>query len=466
MGLLVLNVDHLPSHLLGPYGNSSVPTPTINAWAAHGVTLDAVFHDGGESPYPFLPWHDLRQSADLWLTGERSFCFPESDLLQPPAPNQVLIPCSTTQGVATTWEQSAVASYLERALSQWSQTPLPPAARVWIDLPLLSGIWDAPTDWRRYLAGEDEPDLFLGCEPPYLSLPFGAVGGLHDCDGFEPDFRMGYENAAGAMVMLLDQVLEWVQACVSAMPGGKDTIIVLTAETGYSLGEHSRIGSFPDVVWSEQTHVPLIVFLGQDFSYPVRIPGVQSQTAMLHRIWEEMAAFQGVSNGYHASAPAERIDIARDNSWREDWIQRLMDDLGCLEYSLFSTDQPRAVVSQSPNQLAVRTNAWSFVWKIGQQPQLFVRPDDRFEQNDVSSRCQSTMAAFQWYLPDLLHFFGDAKQGLPHPFRGLWRENCFNLQADSRVPSQWGADDTLPDPDGQNTLAAGQLPKEFWTNIL
>jgi hypothetical protein len=457
MGLLVINVDHLPTHLLGPYGNSAVPTPTLNTWAGRGGVVDWAFQSGPGATLAQVPIRqDLRLTADLCLTPgqDGQWAWPggggdesggEDDFFP------TWVPFDLQPKLAEGWERSSVARYLERALSQWALAQPGPDARIWLDLPLLSTVWDAPRAWREYLAGDDDPEIYLGCEPPYLLLPSAKQGGLLEHSGLDPDLRMSYEHAAGAMIMLLDHGLEWLQNCLAALPGGAAMAIILTAETGFGLGEHFGLGSLPDAMWTEQTHVPMILNLGSQGSFPFRISGVQAQDRVLRHWWNDPTLLAGSSSDTGAQYSNRVIDGA-------------LEQIGWLDYSLFGQQRREAVVGVSPNQIAVRTNAWSVIWKVAHLPLLFIRPDDRFEQNDLSSRCREVAAGFQWYLPELLWYFGGQQREIPSQFRETWLNCCQVLVAEGYCPETEAPEMRLVP--GDSLLAVEQLPAELWTNVV
>lgn len=457
MGLLVLNVDHLPVHLLGPYGNSSIPTPTLNAWAARGMTADAVFQSGIGDILPAISsLAEFRRCADLCLSPghEGRSVWPTCPIETDDESSISWVPIRRASRLAKDWEDSAVATYLERALSKWTESMLPADSIVWIDLPLLSGPWDAPLKWRQYLAGDDDPEVYSDLDPPYLVLPSDGFGGLFIDDKIDPDLRLSYEHAAGAMLMLLDQACEWLRACVEALPRGRETSILLTSESGYSLGEHFGIGSFPDRVWAEEAHVPMILFVGATGKYPARIPMIASQRQCLSLWLTQRSESPVLPTGSAASKDYDGLVAQTLTNW-----------------SNFTNDRsdlvPKyAVVSRSPNQIAIRTQTWSFVWKVRQSPHLFVRPDDRFEQNDVASRCQDLVATIQWYLPELLaNFSADDQRGIPDFLFETWCRACEVLAQDGRAPDQSTWAQRLATQQNGTLRTRDELPESMWSEV-
>ena len=216
------------------------------------------------------------QDADLWITPSEI-----ADVFfygggESAAEQRRQIPVQPSPSPVRQWEDSTMARYLEAALSQLAAASLQDHPYVWLDLPLFSGPWDAPVEWRSYLAGEDSPELYQGVAPPACRLSGPAVFGLDAEHGFEPDQRMAWEHAAGSMVMLLDHGLEWLEKALAAIESVSPWTKVLTSCSGFSLGEHQAIGHAADSVWIEETQVPLLISWGHADSYPLRIPGAQA----------------------------------------------------------------------------------------------------------------------------------------------------------------------------------------------
>lgn len=474
MGLLVLNVDHLPVHLLGPYGNTSVPTPTLNSWAARGLTADAVFQNGiGDSTPATSSLAAFRRRADLCLSpgNEGRSVWPWCPTEPDDDSIESLVPTCSASRLAKTWEATSVAKYLERALSKWTEAILPSDAMVWLDLPLFSGPWDAPLAWRHYLAGDDDPEVYTDLEPPYLVLPSAGFGGLFIDDSVDPDLRLSYEHAAGAMIMLLDHACEWLHACVAAMPQGRETSILLTAESGYSLGEHFGIGSFPDRTWVEEAHVPMILFMGAAGLYPARIPSIMSQQQCLNLWVSETSQRPALLNRLEATSDYDRIVEQSLSHWSKLTSERF-DGCGALREPTNDRGEihdlvPKyAVISRSPNQIAIRTQTWSFVWKVRQAPHLFVRPDDRFEQNDVASRCPELVANIQWYLPELLAYFSNERRVcFPEFLLETWHQACALLSQEGRAPDQATWEQRLATQPNGSLLTRAELPELLWAEV-
>ncbi len=465
MGLLVLNVDHLPTYLLGPYGNTSVPTPTLNRWAANGIVVDSAFKSGSRNhalitstagPSTHTEHVALSSHLDLRLTPQQkghSNWQPSADPSHPASIAHlatVSIPTRAAPKVARDWESTAMADYLEQAIDHLAAFSLNTHHRIWLDLPLFSGHWDAPLEWRSFLANDDASEIYSGWQAPHLPRHGDGISGFDELHGFDPDQRLAYEHAAGAMVMLLDHACEWLEACLAKLTPGHEWAILLTAESGYGLGEHFGIGHLPDSLWAEETHVPVLLHTQLPNQFPARVAGVQNQQQVLD-FWLSDFGPENPSPDHPSSA------VAYDSL-----VTRSLLHFDSLNYSIFSADNRHIVLSFSTEAVSCRTVTWSFLWIVGQAPKLFVRPDDRAEQNDVATRCRDVVAAFQWFLPDVAHALGHNPTDLPPLQNGDWLKACETLAADGLVPVELTWEEHAQNLKDQRFTALERLPLTLW----
>lgn len=465
MGLLVLNVDHLPTYLLGPYGNTSVPTPTLNRWAANGIVVDSAFKSGPRNQalissnagcstqtehVALSPLLDLRLTPQEMGHPNWQPSADSSNLASMANLSTVSIPTRDSQTVARDWESTAMAHYLEQAIDHLAAFSLKAHHRLWLDLPLFSGPWDAPLEWRSFLANDDASEIYSGWQAPHLQRHGDGISGFDELHGFDPDHRLAYEHAAGAMVMLLDHACEWLEACLAKLPHGHELAIVLTAESGYSLGEHFGIGHSPSSLWSEETHVPVLLHTHFPSQFPARVAGVQNQQQALGFWLRDLGPADHSPN--HSSS-----DLVYDSL-----VTRSLLHFDSLNYSIFSTNNRHIVLSFSSEAVSCRTVTWSFLWQVGQAPSLFVRPDDRAEQNDVATRCRDVVAAFQWFLPDIAHALGHNTTDLPQIQNGDWLKACNRLAADGLSPLELTPNEHAQNLNHQRFTALEHLPDILW----
>lgn len=465
MGLLVLNVDHLPTYLLGPYGNTSVPTPTLNRWAANGIVVDSAFQSGSRNQALITSNAATSTHTDsIALSARLDLRITPQDKGHPnwqPAADSALtasnknlstvsIPMRDSPTVARDWESTAMAHYLEQAIDHLAAFPLKAHHRLWLDLPLFFGPWDAPLAWRSFLANDDASEIYSGCQAPQLQRHGDGISGFDELQGFDPDHRLAYEHAAGAMVMLLDHACEWLEACLAKLPHGHELAILLTAESGYGLGEHFGIGHSPNSLWSEETHVPVLLHTQFPNQFPARVAGIQNQQQVLDFWLSDLGPADHSPN--HSSSVLVYDSL----------VTRSLLHFDSLNYSIFSTNNRHIVLSFSTEAVSCRTVTWSFLWTLGQAPKLFVRPDDHAEQNDVATRCRDVVAAFQWSLPDIAHALGHNPTDLPQLQNGVWLKACETLAADGLSPTALTWQELAQNLQDQRFTALELLPETLW----
>jgi len=463
MGLLVLNVDHLPTHLLGPYGNTSVPTPTLNRWAAAGIVVDAAFKSGWrDQPLPCRPPDavsplgpatsspvDLRFSPTTG--GHPNWRSNDSDTPANSASAAVIrIPTPVSHQIAQDWESTGTCRYLEQVVDRLATHGLHPHQRIWLDLPLFSGPWDAPLQWRSFLADDEASEIYTQLQPPQLQRTGRGISGFDELEGFEPDYRLACEHAAGAMVILLDHACEWLQACLMNIQNAQPLAILLTAESGLSLGEHFGIGTFPTELWAEETHLPVLLHTDYPDQFPARVAGVQDQSHIVRFWWNRFAPKNATPNDLNHPQTYDRL------------VNQSLQEFRSLNYSMFSSQNRQAVLSVSANNVNCRTATWSFFWPIDNHPQLFVRPDDRSEQNDVATRCRNVVASFLWFLPDIAHALGHNPSQLPPMQNKNWLRACESLAADGLNPTNLPWDERLRQVSEERFTPLEHLPTILW----
>lgn len=481
MGLLVLNVDHLPTHLLGPYGNTSVPTPTLNRWAANGIVVDGAFKSGcnhqrlldaclptSNSSSPFTPrpttafdlcFTPAQTGHPTWFEpASRPHPVRNSPRADAPAPSP--LPASTTvqiqqsisQRVANSWEATSLAHYVAQVFEHLAKSSLQPEHAIWLNLPLLSSVWDAPLEWRNFLANDEDLETYRGWQSPHIQRTGDVCSGFDETHGFDPDQRLAYEHAAGAMVILLDHACEWLESALANLTHGQAMAILLTAESGFSLGEHFSIGGFPTRLWVEESHVPILLRTQFPNQYPARIAGIQDQHKVL-QFWCEKFA-----------PPSDSSSTGNPALTYESLVIQSLQQFGAVDYSIFSSQQRSAVLSYSSDGVVCRTVNWSFLWQLGHAPRLFVRPDDRAEQNDVATRCRDVVATFLWHLPDIAHALGQLPDQLPQLQNDEWSTACRVLESDGLSPTTMSWAQHLDDIQCGRFTPLDQLPETLWQN--
>ena len=351
---IVITFDGLNASFLGPYGNSWVGTPGFDRFASQSLLIE---HAIADDPA-------MNDGFQAFWQGRHVACPPSDQatlatLCEAQGVNPVLF--TDHAGVAqedlgfTTRTQSTEASAEAAAMPE--QTNLAKFADgvienvanlqspflLWAHASAMFASWDCPYEMRLRYADAEDPDPLQYVEPPH---------------GFteDPDELWSHQVAYAAQVALLD-------ACLSVMmnelPQHVDfahTLVIVTSTRGYPLGEHGVIGPHRESLHVENLHVPLLVRPGNQ----LRI------TRRSQAIVQPAAVFATVS----------------------DWLGLDVDRRATGAVSLlqegFEADC-RIAFSRHGAQRSVRNADWMFVQTTDAQ-RLFVKPDDRWEVNEVASR--------------------------------------------------------------------------------
>ena len=362
---VVLVIDRLGAGCLGPYGNTWLETPNFNRLAAQSVlcetviagspNLDAAYRSFWTRRHAMLP-EDRSYATLLELAaavGKRSILVTDdSTLAEHPQSSafseRQLVAAVEASESATEIEQTGLFAFFTAARDTILRQPEP--CLLWLHSRGMGGPWDAPLELRYQFADEDDPQPADFVRPPEAMLGEDA----------DPDEVLGYVHAHAGQVGLLDMCLGMLLDALGEHPLGQESLLIVTSPRGYPLGEHRRVGPCDEALYGEMLHVPLFA----------RFPGDEHAMSRLQGVVQPDEVF---------SLVAEVCD------WRRNRFSRVSSELqGEM------SQQPKAAYATGNEQRAIRTPAW-FMRESrvdgNVQRELFAKPDDRFEANEVSSRC-------------------------------------------------------------------------------
>ena len=334
---VVLIIDGLSANLPGPYGNTTVDTPTLNRFAAESSLFDFCF---SESPnlgdaYSVL-WNDLIGEGSIlvsdsseMLTLGASHSFESIVDASSPEKTKLAVDIAETQ----------TANFFVHAIEALQD--LDSEGLCWLHHCGLAGQWDAPWEMRSAFADEEDPD-----PPTEVRRPIGTF----DPDKDDPDVLLGYQQSAYAQLVVIDQLfgvfLEQLK-----LNGMLDNVsIVFASPRGYPLGEHGIVGQFNNL-YNETLHVPLMIRRASSSGAEQHVFGSRHQGmvqfAQLNRMIAGLldGGFHAVSFVDVATSRVDRLTSLHNGQWK------LIQDL------------------DSPD------NA-----------ELYAKPDDRWDVNNVSRR--------------------------------------------------------------------------------
>lgn len=393
---VVVVLDYLSPAFLSPYGATWLETPTFNRLAAHGFTFDFAWSIATDLPTVY---------AGYW----RGFRFHSSIPAGPvPSPGQTLADHVHALGVKTLlmsdepelMQFASAGRFQERQL--WSiPPPDEPACTpeetylaqlfaaawdtlrqqyaagepllAWIHFRALGTTWDAPYDLRRQLSDPEDPP-----PPDWLMPPVGDWPQRVD-----PDQVWGLRCAYGAQVIALDAALGAFVAAMEQLEPRRPLLLIITSPRGYPLADHGHVGPNPPSLYSESLHVPLLFRLSDD---RFRL-GRSFWLAQPSDLFATLLAWWNGPLSQSEQGPSNLLPIMETDRW-----------YGGPD-----------VISRGMTEWSVRSGKWFLRKPSDEASQLFVKPDDRYDVNDVARRCPEVVVQ----LEATLHKVVDAYRTLP-----------------------------------------------------
>ena len=225
---------------------------------------------------------------------------------------------------------------------------------LWCHLAGLGTAWDAPLGFRHTYWEDGDPEPPTSAEVPEMMLE----------EDHDPDKLLGISQAYAGQVSLLDTCLGAFLEFVDGSPAGGETVLALTSARGFPLGEHRRVGPCDEALYGELVHVPLML----------RLPGFSGAAARSRALvepadlWATLLDCCGAEDVPESPTGGSLMPIVRQE------VELLRD---------------RLCIAGDRSDRAIRTPAWYL--RTAAEPELFAKPDDRWEVNNVSDRCREVV---------------------------------------------------------------------------
>ncbi len=381
---LVLVIDRLGSSYLGPYGNTWIETPAWNQLASRSVLVESALNDSADlstlyhsywqgrhafsarhtQDVPALAEHLAGQDVQSWLVTDEPMVaehagvqgFRERVVLPPGEPHE-------TEHV----EQTQLARLFATAIDVLEQAR--PPFLIWVHARAMQGPWDAPYELRSRFAEDEDPD------PPRCVVP-------PDCwlsEDYDPDELLGYQHAYGGQVSLLDTCLGILLDALWSSPASDTTALLATAARGYPLGEHRYVGCTERLLQAELLQVPWLW----------HCPRGEGAALRSHQLVQPPDVYPTLLEWFDVKRP----DLSL---WGRGALPRTLEV------------EPRAAHDRAGSvddrQRAIRVPGWFLRHDATGKPLLYVKPDDRWECNEIADRCQEVTDQ----LSEVLQAFADA----------------------------------------------------------
>lgn len=402
MNIICLAVDALHIGMLGCYGSDSVPTPALDRLASESFVFDQYLLD---SPDPRTVYRSLWQgvhalnksAAGVTLAEQFAAADWQTTLISDDAQlfedvsragfRDVNLLPSTEDRTAKSVSETGFARFFEAAVDAAAEVEN--SELLWLHSRGMSAPWDAPYEFREELVeDEDEPS------PPTTS----TVPRVEDSTAIDPDDLLGLRRAYGGQIKLFDECLAAFLDVFHASGLHEDTLLVLVGTRGFPLGEHGSVGHCGAQLHEELIHAPCLVRFPDGTGADERSNGIAHPCDLSATLLDWAGRDTATSHG-ESLLPLVRGDrfVARDRA--------------CM------VAYDPAVQGGMPSELAIRTRYWHLRLDMQREPAaedslavrplLYVKPDDRWEQNEISSRCPDQVDALRAALDD----FETAVQG-------------------------------------------------------
>jgi hypothetical protein len=372
MNAICLVIDRLHAGYLGAWGNTWIETPSLDRLASQSLVFDQMLADTPElGPLYRSYWHGwhalcppppadrrslpamLREAgvASVLLADEPAIRqhplaaeFDEVVPIDPPWQAQV-----AGRGQ---FEQTHLARCFLQIIDWLNSAPRP--FLLWCHLASLGTIWDAPLEFRcRYLEEGDPPP------PSSADVPDRLLD-----ENPDPDDVWGVSQSYAGQVSLLDTCLGALDEFLRGSPLAADTLLALTSARGFPLGEHGRLGPCDQALYGELLHVPLLL------RFPDNLGAAMRSQALVEPadLWATLLDYWQIGDPPRSPSGGSLMPLAREE------LPALRDRLCAIGRG---------------SERAIRTPAWYL--RRAAEPELFAKPADFWEVNNVASRCQEVV---------------------------------------------------------------------------
>jgi arylsulfatase A-like enzyme len=365
---IVILVDRLGAGHLGPYGNTWIETPGFNRLASQSLlweqmiatspTLAGTYRSIRSGSHPLSV--EVAGSSNLWerlrQSGIQTALLTDELQLGPLFPAEALderieCPIERAGSAAVSPEQTQFWQLFVAAL-EWLTHPRQRFCLV-VHSRGMDGAWDAPREFRERFVDEDDPPV-----PDFVEPPNRALG--KDAD---PDEVFGINQAYAGQIALLDRCLEMLHDVLFERGVLDNALLIVTSPRGFPLGEHGSVGQCGDALHEELLHVPALV----------RRPDQRHAMERCQTLVEPADLFRTLADWFELPpvlTPAAALTLLAPHS---------------------IVMQRQCVVSAIDLARSIRTPAWFLRRGADAAVELYAKPDDRWEVNEVADRCAAVV---------------------------------------------------------------------------
>ena len=326
---LCISIDGLQSGAIGAYGNTWIQTPTLDTLACQSALFDRFYASSMDLSVTFNElWQFPKECHTILLTDDAGVFLHEKaeffDEKHRLEPKRRILPAGKITETQLYRSMATAADLLRNRADK--------PFLLWTHCEGFRGCWDFPRSYRKRYQIDEDPDAY-----PAVALP-NITG-----NNIEPDVKQSVLEAYSGGVAVLDETLAGLLAFLSETGLDQNTVLLFMSVRGFSLGEHNYIGANEEF-YGENVHLPLFI----------RFP-------------------DGVCAGFRSQTLLQFADVAGLARWER--------HAGALPEE---PDEKHPFL-RIGNDVIV-TPDW-FVYRKPSGDELYVKPDDFWEINDVADRC-------------------------------------------------------------------------------
>jgi arylsulfatase A-like enzyme len=377
MKVIVFLVRGFHVGYLGCYGNEWIDTPHLDRLAAEGVVFDQHFAERPSSTTASATWRtgtigpQRAQNADLLtlLTGHEVHSHLILDRVAG-CESELMKGWSRVQYTSPNPGGSANLEHvMEFAVDGLDGLASRDSALLWVEVGSLLPPWSIPSEqlekYFRPAPSEDdeqgtESELAVEAAKPLLDPQTGPLAA--PADQSLQRLQLTYASA----VSHVDSVFGWFFEELQDWRLSRETLLIVTSDQGQALGEHGVFGMYRPWLHDELIHLPLLMRLPEGAGAGRRVAALTQSVDLYATLLDAFGIAAPPNHGY-SLLPLARSETNAVRSY----ICCAMRQGACEEW-------------------AIRTNEWAFILPIAipaadpfRGPQLFVKPDDRWEVNNV-----------------------------------------------------------------------------------
>ena len=367
MNAICLVIDRLHVGQMGAYGNAWIETPSLDRLASEAFVFDQALINtprlNGLYRSYWQGWHPLGPQdppsdlstlpallseegvrttllTDEWAVAQHPLAYQFEELIEFDTPPH--------GQVAEQIDQTRLARCFAQTID-WLDSARGPFL-LWCHLGGMGKLWDAPLEFRRRYCEEGDPPPPDSEEVPCRMLE----------EDYDPDLLLGISQAYAGQVSLLDTCVGALLEYLGEKPAGEETLLVLLGARGFPLGEHRNVGGWEEMLYSELVHVP----------WMMRFPDLsgaagRSQTLVEPAdLWRTLLEYFRVGSEPPSPVAKSLLPVVAGE------VESIRD---------------RLCIAGLETERAIRTPGWYM--RLGGRPELFAKPEDRWEVNDVADRC-------------------------------------------------------------------------------